>query len=327
MQDELLLNDWHPVENAQALRPGAIIATRLLGTDLALWRAADGRPRAWLDRCPHRGTRLSIGRLQDDHLRCAYHGWRFAEDGHCSEIPALPGFVPPKTACVTSYSVLERHGLVWVCLGSPRTGPPAFPEVSDPGVRAVVCGPYEVAASAPRIVENFLDMAHFAYVHRGILGDPAQPQVKDYEVNPLEGGGLLATRCFAWQPRANSVIERGSEVEYTYRVTRPLTAILTKVPQAQSGFREAIALHVQPIEEEQSRAWIVLAMSDRGQSEETLRAFQDEIFMQDRPILENQQPRRLPLRPGAELPVASDRMSQAYRRYLAEEGLRYGVIA
>ena len=162
-----------------------------------------------LDRCRPRGTRLSIGRLQDDQLRCAYHGWRFAEDGHCSEIPALPGFVPPKTACATSYSVLERHGLVWVCLGSPRSEPPPFPEVSEPGLRAVVCGPYDVAASAPRIVENFLDMAHFAYVHRGILGDPAQPQVKDYEVNPLEGGGLLATRCFAWQPRANSVIERG----------------------------------------------------------------------------------------------------------------------
>jgi phenylpropionate dioxygenase-like ring-hydroxylating dioxygenase large terminal subunit len=70
-----------------------------------------------------------------------------------------------------------------------------------------------------------------------------------------------------------------------------------------------------------------MAMSERDSSDESLRAFQDSIFMQDRPILENQMPLRLPLAPGAEAPVACDRMSQAYRRYLADEGLRFGVIA
>jgi phenylpropionate dioxygenase-like ring-hydroxylating dioxygenase large terminal subunit len=216
---------------------------------------------------------------------------------------------------------------VWVSLGAPRGGPPPFPEVSDPGLHAVLCGPYDVASSGPRVVENFLDMAHFAYVHGGILGDPARPQVKDYAVRALEGGGVVATGCFAWQPRSNTRAAGGSEVEYGYRVTRPLTAILTKLPQAQSGFREAIALHVQPVEEELSRAWIIMAMSNEGQTDQELRDFQDSIFAQDRPILENQVPRRLPLSPGAELPVATDRMSQAYRRYLAERGLRYGVIA
>jgi phenylpropionate dioxygenase-like ring-hydroxylating dioxygenase large terminal subunit len=68
-------------------------------------------------------------------------------------------------------------------------------------------------------------------------------------------------------------------------------------------------------------------MTERDSTDESLRAFQDSIFLQDRPILENQTPRRLPLAPGAEVPVACDRMSQAYRRYLATEGVRYGVIA
>ena len=325
--EEVLLNDWHPVADAHALRPGMLVQARLLGTDIALWRAADGSPRAWLDRCPHRGTRLSIGRIENGSLRCAYHGWRFADDGHCNEVPALPGFVPPKSARATSFSVAESHGLLWICLGAPSGGPPSFTEASDPALRAVVCGPYDVASSGPRIVENFLDMAHFPYVHTGILGEPARPQVKDYDVQPLEGGGIIATRCFAWQPRTNLLAQSGGEVEYTYRVTRPLTAILTKLPQTQKGFREAIALHVQPIEEELSRAWMVLAMTAHEQSEESLRSFQDTIFLQDRPVLENQVPRRLPLAPGAELAVASDRMSQAYRRYLAAQGLRYGVIA
>lgn len=325
--DPVLLNDWHPVAAAGMLVTGALQPVKLLGTELALWRGTDGRPRAWLDRCPHRGTRLSIGRLEKDDLVCAYHGWRFAEDGHCIEVPALPGFVPPKAACAKTYHVLESHGLVWVALGTPPNAPPPFPEAFDPGLRAVVCGPYDVASSGPRVVENFLDMAHFAHVHEGVLGERSRPQVRDYEVKPLAGGGVIATGCYAWQPRSNIAAAQGTEVEYSYRVTRPLTAILTKIPQAQDGFREAIALHVQPLEEELSRAWIVMAMTERESSDERLRAFQDSIFAQDRPILENQTPRRLPLAPGAELPVACDRMSQAYRRYLCEQGLRYGVLS
>ncbi|MBV9190117.1 MAG: hypothetical protein JOZ85_06515 [Betaproteobacteria bacterium] len=229
-----------------------------------------------------------------------------------------------------SYRVEERYGLVWVCVGDPTLGVLPFPEADDPNLRKVICGPYDVACSGPRIVENFLDMAHFAFVHAGILGDPARTKVRDYRVAPWSdaGGsrGVSATQCFAWQPQTNSLAHGGSEVEYTYRVVRPLTAILNKVPEAQRGFREAISIHVQPIEEEASRVWMIMAMTNFQQTEEDLRAFQDRIFLQDRPILEAQQPRRLPLGQGAELPVRSDAMSLAYRKHLRELGLRYGVI-
>jgi phenylpropionate dioxygenase-like ring-hydroxylating dioxygenase large terminal subunit len=198
-------------------------------------------------------------------------------------------------------------------------------------LRKVLCGPYTVATSGPRIVENFLDMAHFAYVHAGILGEAGRNEVRDYRVESWSDGagseGLIATQCFAWQPQTNSLAHGGSEVEYTYRVVRPLTAILTKVPEAQQGFHEAISLHVQPLEEELSRVWMLLAMTDFGSDAAALRGFQDRIFLQDKPILENQTPKRLPLAPGAELPVRADRMSLAYRRHLRDLGLRYGVVS
>ena len=92
------------------------------------------------------------------------------------------------------------------------------------------------------------------------------------------------------------------------------------------GFHEAISLHVQPVGQELSRAWIICALTNLGQTEEELRAFQDRIFLQDRPILEQQVPKRLPLAAGAEVPMACDRLSQAYRRLLSERGLRYGVM-
>lgn len=330
INESVLHNDWHPVALAAAIAPGTVAAGSLLGHDLALWRGADGVIHAWEDRCPHRGTRFSIGTVAADELQCAYHGWRFAASGRCSVIPALPAQVPPASASARVYAATARYGLVWVCIGTPATDVLPFPEHGDAGLNKVICGPYEIATSGPRIVENFLDMTHFPYVHEGILGTPAQSAVRDYQVAPWDDGaggrGLLATGCFFWQPQTNSLAHGGSEVEYTYRVVRPLTAILTKVPQAQQGFREAISLHVQPLGEETSRVWIILALTNFAQSEHELRAFQDRIFLQDQPIIENQVPKRLPLATAAELSMVCDRMSVAYRNYLKQLGMTYGVL-
>jgi phenylpropionate dioxygenase-like ring-hydroxylating dioxygenase large terminal subunit len=302
---------------------------RLLDRELVLWRSNDGHAHAWRDLCPHRGTRLSIGHIEDDQLVCAYHGWRFADSGRCTRFPALPGVTPPAHACAKAYRIEERFGLIWVCVGNPRCDVPPFPEYADANLRKVLCGPYEVVASGPRIVENFLDMAHFPFVHAGILGEQPKNEVCDYNVGPFDDGagrtGIIATGCFAWQPRPNSRAHGGANVEYTYRVVRPLTAILTKIPEQQGGFREAISLHVQPVAEEASVVWILLAMTNFEQSETDLREFQDRIFLQDKPIVENQMPKRLPLEPGAELSIRSDRMSLAYRAYLRGQGLQYGV--
>jgi len=303
MNDKLLWNDWHPVA-AATLPAGQSVAAELLGQPLCIWRDTAGVVHAWEDRCPHRGTRLSIGRVDGDKVICAYHGWQFDSRGQCRLMPADPAFKPSANACAKTYAVTERYGLIWACLGEPAGDVLPFPEYGDEHLRKVLCGPYDVACSGPRIVENFLDMAHFAFVHHGIL----------------------ATQCFAWQPQTNSLAHGGSEVEYTYRVVRPLTAILTKLPQAQQDFREAISLHVQPVGEELSRVWIILAMTNFVQAEQDLRAFQDRIFLQDKPILENQIPKKLPLAPKAELHMRWDRMSVAYRRYLMERGLQYGAI-
>jgi phenylpropionate dioxygenase-like ring-hydroxylating dioxygenase large terminal subunit len=329
--DRVLLDDWHPVAAAASLAPGSSLPATVLGIELVVWRTADGALHAAEDRCPHRGTRLSIGRVEGEHIVCAYHGWRFAAGGRCVRVPAHPELVPPASARLALHHARERYGLVWACVGEPRGDVPPFPETADTRLRKVVCGPYPVHTSGPRIVENFLDMAHFPFVHAGILGEQPRNEVRDYDVGPYDDGGgdagIRATGCFFWQPRTNSVAHQGCEVEYTYRVVRPLTAILTKAPDTGDGFHEAIGLHVQPVGEEASIAWMVLALTDRGEEEQSLRDFQDTIFLQDQPILENQVPRRLPLARRAEIPVRADRLSLAYRDYLRRAGLRHGVVA
>jgi len=330
-QDPVMFNDWHPVAEARTVVADKLTPASLLGQDMVLFRDAEGGVHAWEDRCPHRGTRFSIGHISKGEVVCAYHAWTFAPSGQCTRIPALPDHKPAASTCARAYAATERYGLVWVCLGTPAGDVLPFPEYADPNLRKVICGPYDVPTSGPRIVENFLDLAHFPYVHTGILGDPARTEVRDYKVDSAwddgaGGTGVRATECYFWQPQTNSLAHGGSEVEYTYRVVRPYTAILTKAPEAQEGFWEAISLHVQPMTEETSRVWLILALTNFVQSDEELRAFQDKIFAGDVPILHNQVPKRLPLGAGAEMPMRCDRMSLAYRRYLVERGLTFGVI-
>jgi len=322
LPDPVLANDWLPVAAAQQLRPDQPLAVRLLGEDLVLWRSGE-QVLAWHDRCPHRGAQLSLGQVQpeDGVLACPYHGWRFAADGVCVHIPAHLDQKPPARAAATAYRAREGYGLIWVGLGEPAGDAPPFAEWADPGFRKVLCGPYAINAAGPRVIENFLDVAHFPFVHAAYLGDPQHTAVPDYEVE-VTPTGVIARDIRVWQPDPDGS-GVGSWVSYTYRALRPLTARFTK----HSGDQEfAIFLTVTPVEETRSLAWMWIAMNyGRELSDEQIRSFQDRIVAQDAPIVESQRPARLPLDLQAELHLRSDRAAIAYRRWLRELGLTFGV--
>ncbi len=330
MLDPILLNDWHPVANASDLRLGSLLASSLLNESLVLWRSLKGEVHAWKDQCPHRGARLSLGMIENDQLICPYHGWQFSTSGQCVHVPALPEFKSPLSHCAKTYRVEEKYGLIWVCLGEPQQPVLPFPEYQDPKLRKVLCGPYEVDTSGPRIVENFIDLAHFPFVHAGILGERPRNEVLDYEVNDYvdeQGGkGVIATKCYFWQPKPHALSTSGAQVEYSFRVLRPLSAILTKVADEPRGVCESISLHIQPLEEAKSRVWIILALNIFEKTEQELREFQDAIFLQDQPIVESQSPKCLPIWKDEELSIRSDRMSVAYRKYLKNLSLQFGVV-
>jgi phenylpropionate dioxygenase-like ring-hydroxylating dioxygenase large terminal subunit len=314
---------WHPVADAATVFD-APLAVTLLGQDLVLWRDAAGALHAFADRCPHRGTRLSLGRVCEGRLECAYHGWRFAGDGACVRIPALPAFEPPPSHRATAYSVALGYGLVWVRLAAQgRPAPPNFDGETDHRLRKLLVGPYDVATSAPRIVENFLDLAHFGFIHPGVLGDAAHTEVPAYEVN-VDPDGVHATGCMAWQPQSHRRASAGEWIAYDYAVPAPYTAVLSKAPALQGGAREAIALLICPVEPERSRVWFRMATPDTESSDAELREFQHRIFMQDQPVLESQRPKCLPLA-GGEVHCAADRSSSAYRRWLRELNIGFGV--
>jgi phenylpropionate dioxygenase-like ring-hydroxylating dioxygenase large terminal subunit len=332
---------WHPVALSTdvANKP---VAVQLLGEAVVLWRDAQGALHAWADKCPHRGAKLSMGRIEVDaqgasRLECAYHGWQFDGAGHCALVPALPAFTPPPAHCAKTYSAYEAYGLVWVQLDAAQTKLPAFAADGDAQLRKVFCGPYDVATSAPRVVENFLDMAHFGFVHEGLLGARDTTAQADYAVERTTHG-IRATGCRARQPRSNVNASEGTDVSYTYEVVSPFCAQLVKVPELagnRSGstgvdgkaidYRESIALWVCPVSPDTSRVWFTMAVADFETAAADLQNFQNTIFMQDKPILESQTPARLPLDLRAELHTTADKASAAYRRYLQDSGITFGV--
>ena len=320
---------WHPVALVGDVAQTPV-AVQLLEQPVVVWRDAAGAVQAFADQCPHRGARLSLGRVTPGgQLECPYHGWQFAAGGRCTQVPALPAFVPPPGHCARVFEAREAHGLVWVRMEQQGSAAlPAFVAEDDARLRKLNCGPYDVAASAPRIIENFLDMSHFGFVHEGWLGSRDATAMDDYRVEATPTG-LLATGCKAWQPQSNLHSTAPAQVEYTYEVTAPYAAVLTKVPEvgttAVDGWRESIALFICPISPVRSRVWFRLAVADFDSPDEKLQAFQHTIFTQDQPVLESQMPQCLPLDLRAELHTAADKASSAYRRYLRQSGITFGV--
>jgi phenylpropionate dioxygenase-like ring-hydroxylating dioxygenase large terminal subunit len=314
---------WLPVAARAELDGGRPLPVSWLGEPLVLWH--DGAEvRAFTDRCPHRGARLSMGRVDGGLLECPYHGWRFAADGHCRLVPALPGFIPPPDHRATSWPVREAHGLVWVA--GARAGddaPHAPPLLADLPPRRVLCGPYDVATSAPRAVENFLDTAHFGLVHEGWLGARDRLEVPHYQVVADAHGRPGVPDYRAWQPQASAAVAGGAWVRYRYQVLSPYSALLTKKAEGDAP-QEAYALWACPTTPEACRVWFTIFTSDDTLADDALIAFQDRIFRQDRPVLESQRPRLLPLS-GGELHSAADRLSAAYRRWLQAQHITFGV--
>ena len=221
-----------------------------------------------------------------------------------------------------------RYGHRWVCpSGAPARPLFAFPEHDEPGRRIVDCGGIGVATSGLRVIENFLDMAHFPFVHPHLLGQLPHTEVREYRVETdAASGELLATGCRFWQPKSSAAASDGSEVVYRYRVMQPLSAMLYKSAYGRGdGALDAIALFVQPLSEERVVAHVLLAYLDDVTSTAELIAFQQTIFGQDKPILENHVPRRLPLDGRSETATRADLTSVLYRRWLAARGLRYGA--
>jgi vanillate O-demethylase monooxygenase subunit len=320
--DPVLYNAWHAVALADHVKANQPLQVHLLGEAIALWRVND-QIVACQDRCPHRGVSLSKGWIDGNgEIVCPYHAMSFNASGHCTRIPAdLKITTFPQAANLRSYKVTEKYGFVWIALGEPVEDIPVFPEWEQADTIAFQCGPYYINASAPRIIENFIDIAHFPFTHRHLLGDPEFPEVSNYNL-AIENGEICATDIHFYQPNPEGTGEAKS-VSYIYKVVRPLVAWFCKGDDNQQF---SIFIGVTPVEETRSIAWLGVARNySPDVTNDELRTFQDNVMAQDIPMVESQRPQKLPLNLQQEFHFPCDKMAIAYRKWLKQLGLQFGT--
>ncbi len=316
---------WHPVgyadELGQAPQP-----TALLDEPLVLWRDSTGAAHAFRDVCVHRGTALSLGVVDGDEIVCAYHGWRYRGDGACTEIPQLPDPARvPARARAAAYRCAERHGLIWVALEEPRWPVPEVPEFHDARWRVVRTGPFAWRCDASRQVENFTDFGHFAFVHGGLLGDPANPVVAPHEV--VADGHVLRYRYGRPdQPNTEAfpVFAAEERKDETRRTRYALHLPYTIVEHIDWGGADQIVYFFasQPVSADRCVGYCLVARNyNLDQPDQVMQEFERTIFGQDQRVVESQRPEQVPFDLAAELHMAFDTVAVAYRRAMRAQGL------
>ncbi|MGP7818788.1 aromatic ring-hydroxylating dioxygenase subunit alpha [Niallia sp. 01092] len=323
-KDPVLAKFWQPAAYSHELTDKPM-QVYVLGERIVLFRTSKG-VQAFKDLCIHRGAELSLGKVVHDCIVCPYHGWEYNTDGKCVKIPQQPPtrVIPPKAKAVV-YSCTEKYGLIWVKLSDDASDGefpfPEYVEYDDPTFKTVCANPHTMNAAAPRVVENFLDVSHLAFVHEGILGDSNYAEIPDYKAHWRED--RIVTDEIPVYADADGTGNYAT-IHYTFEVLSPTVARLKKV-NYESKEIFAMLFAARP---EQERKSTVLALVSRNYSfdasDQYFVDFQQTIIEQDTAVVESQKPEELPLDLQEELHLTPDKLSIAYRRWLAELGVTFG---
>lgn len=301
---------WQPVARVQDLASGPQRVV-LLGEALAVFLTESGKPAVVADRCAHRGASLSMGRTQGDSIQCPYHGWEWAgEDGACTRIPSLPDQSRiPARARIAAFPAREHWGLVWTVLEEPLGELPTMPWF-DSGEWDWDHGrPFELPVGMGIMIENFRDVAHFAFVHQATLG--AMPEV----IEPLhpERSALRVTLRREMRGGEGADEIWGSLRElHTHAIAPNFTSaqmIMAKGERCLLHAARAISAT------ESAHYWIAGCTEDYDEFsiEETIE-FEQRLYEEDCAIISAVEPPELPLDPDAEADTLADRFTLTYRQ-------------
>jgi nitrite reductase/ring-hydroxylating ferredoxin subunit len=180
---------WQPLLYSHELAEpdGAPLRIKLLGENLLAFRDTSGGVGLVDELCPHRRASLFYGRNEEGGLRCAYHGWKFAVDGTCLEIPNEPGDCPLLGKVrATAYPCREANGIIWAYLGEGT--PPALPQLgwaTVPAENKTVLN-YIRFCNWMQAMEGDFDSSHLGFLHRDFARDP-----KGERFAPTDGGDAL----------------------------------------------------------------------------------------------------------------------------------------
>jgi phenylpropionate dioxygenase-like ring-hydroxylating dioxygenase large terminal subunit len=156
----MIRDQWYVVLESNEVDAHPLGVTRM-GEKMVFWRDQAGKVCAAVDRCPHRGVALSAGMIENEHLRCPFHGF------------------------------------IWIWWGIPAPEELPAPEFFDTLDETFFYGsahdPWEAHYS--RVIENQLDVVHLPFIHRNTIGRGNRTLV-DGPVVEWKGDKMLYTYVF-----------------------------------------------------------------------------------------------------------------------------------
>lgn len=320
---------WHPVFYADELTDRPMQVT-LFNEKICIVRL-DEKLVAFEDRCCHKGAALSLGEIKREGstLQCHYHGWEYDNEGEIVRIPAREEIAGRVRRSLKKYNVTEASGLIWICVeDEPKFSVPEFPELNDPEFKVIKGEPYDWRTSTPRRLENFVDFAHFAFVHPDSIGDPEHARVEAVDIW-REGPVLRFDRSGIPEPSTPDKkklmgLEDMAYVEpvNTYHVTMPHTVHLKR--EFPRGARYILFMSTSPVTATQARSFwfLVRDFGTEDKHDDFFMKYEQHVLSQDKPIIESQTPVQMHVAgelARQEMPVPkSDIVSVEYRRWLNE---------
>ncbi|MFI9630319.1 Rieske 2Fe-2S domain-containing protein [Streptomyces sp. NPDC052042] len=168
---------WSALAFSDELRPGTVLTRPLAGQDVVLYRLGSGALRAIRPYCPHLGAHLGLAEVEGDDLVCPFHHFAFGPDGTC----VRTGYDtrPPKSP-LAQLSVHEVNGAVFVWRHHDGRAPDwSIPEWHRIGHRPARSAAWELAGNAQEVIENSVDVGHFATLHGWKKAEMGGPVIYD----------------------------------------------------------------------------------------------------------------------------------------------------
>jgi nitrite reductase/ring-hydroxylating ferredoxin subunit/putative sterol carrier protein len=308
---------WYVVAFSHELAPGSVRAVHYFGREIVLFRGEAGEIAALDKTCPHLGAHLGGGKVEGDCLRCPFHGWAFAGDGRCVDVPYAPK-IPPK-ARATTWPSCERGGAVFVYFdaegGAPPWLPPEQPEQGWTPNRTIR---WEIRSHPQEVAENTVDCAHLGPVHH----------VESTRVRSVEQDGerMRVVLELVASGYAIGMPDEINDVELDVTL-HGLGVIVSQTHVVTAGLRTRQRIHPTPIDGERIAIFALantLEMPDPAYTREIDDIFWEAFvsdFARDFPIWENKAYLERPLLAAGDGPIG------AYRKWARQFYVRPSVDA
>ena len=167
---EYLRRYWHPVALTSEVSktPKEI---RILGEDLVIFKTTKGNIGLVHKACPHRRASMAYGKIEDEGIRCCYHGWLFSTNGEILETPgedidSKQAKRLRETFKLGAYPVIEFNGLVFSYLG-PMEKIPEFPLYDSFEIPGNISNPYRIDYNCNwiQVLDAIMDPLHTSFLH------------------------------------------------------------------------------------------------------------------------------------------------------------------